>query len=711
MTAGITFRRLRRDDFGLLAAWLAAPHVQRWWAHEFDADSVEADFGPTADGLEPAEDHLVLLDGEPVGLIQWARFRDWPEYVADMADVYPVDDAAASIDYLIGDDARIGQGLGTAMIAAFVERAWTTYPDVTHLVVPVHSDNVGSWRALEKAGFRRVAQGGLEPDNPADDERHEILRIDRPTSWPAGDDQELSVGVTDRFTAPAAGDPLDGEAVGGQRRSKLVLAPEPQGQVAAQLEPVVEPVVMRERDDALVGVGQLRPDPHLPPTWQRHVPVRVDAVPPVPRPGARVAAVEGQHPAGHEGTPQVRQHVGPLGVGHEHLRDVARHHCGVERSGRRVERRSLEPRHVARPRFGARRGERCAGRVDAGDPVAARGQAERQATRAAAEVEHAAVRAVRVDDSGEPVVVVRPGALGVVHLDEPGVLELGLFHAARLGPYDRPMTEPTVLVAQLTDSHIIEEGRTLWRRVDTAGMLAATVAHLNAMSPRPDLVVCTGDLVNDGRDEQYRNAAAILAALEIPLVLVPGNHDDRTLLRAHFPQVPAGGPHDRIDLVHDELPLRVVGLDTTVPGHGGGLVNVAQMAWLDAVLRADPDRPTLIVQHHPPFATGIAWMDEVGLTDRHLEAEVLARHPHVVGVATGHLHRSITGRCGGVPAVCSPSTGVQLALALDGTPYGYVDEQPSVTLHRWTPSDGLATHVSAVGGPSAWLPPWAPTSG
>lgn len=178
----ITFRPLDRGDFGLLARWLAAPHVRRWWAHEFDADSVEADFGPTVDGDEPAEDFVALADGEPVGLIQWCLFRDYPEYADEMADVYPVDDTTGSIDYFVGDADRIGRGLGTALIAAFVERVWATQPDVTHLVVPVHADNVASWRALEKAGFRRVAQGLLEPDNPDDDERHEILRIDRPAS-------------------------------------------------------------------------------------------------------------------------------------------------------------------------------------------------------------------------------------------------------------------------------------------------------------------------------------------------------------------------------------------------------------------------------------------------------------------------------------------------------------------------------------------------
>ena len=156
-----------------------------------------------------------------------------------------------------------------------------------------------------------------------------------------------------------------------------------------------------------------------------------------------------------------------------------------------------------------------------------------------------------------------------------------------------------MLIAQITDSHILAPGELLSDRVDTAALLATAVAHLNALRPRPDLVRCTGDLVNDGLPAQYANAAAILAALEIPLVLVPGNHDDRSQLRAHFPQVPPGGPDDRIDYVLDDHPLRIVGLDTTVPGHGGGRIVAEQAAWLDGVLGAAPDRATMIFQHHP----------------------------------------------------------------------------------------------------------------
>ncbi len=178
--AAVTFERLERRHFDLLGRWLAEPHVARWWNHDPSAEAIEEDFGDTIDGLEPAKDFIALADGQPFGVIQFCLFHDFPEYVAEMADVYPVDLDAASIDYLIGDPNAVGQGWGTAMIEAFVQKIWTDEPAVGHVVVPVNSANVASWKALQNAGFRLVARGELDPDNPIDDRLHEILRIDRP---------------------------------------------------------------------------------------------------------------------------------------------------------------------------------------------------------------------------------------------------------------------------------------------------------------------------------------------------------------------------------------------------------------------------------------------------------------------------------------------------------------------------------------------------
>ncbi|QGN59471.1 GNAT family N-acetyltransferase [Nostocoides sp. HKS02] len=176
----MTFRRLTRADFPLLAAWLASPPVARWWHHEWTAEALERDFGPTVDGVEPGEDWLAMLDGEPFGLVQRSRVAAYAENLADFSSLTEVPEGAATLDYLVGDPTRLGQGLGSAMISAMVERTWQDLPDTPAILVSVVAANLASWRAVEKAGFRRVAQGDLTPDNPVDDPLHYLLRVNRP---------------------------------------------------------------------------------------------------------------------------------------------------------------------------------------------------------------------------------------------------------------------------------------------------------------------------------------------------------------------------------------------------------------------------------------------------------------------------------------------------------------------------------------------------
>lgn len=176
----ITWRRLTEADFALLRGWLAQPHVARWWNHETSVEAVARDFGAAARGEEPSEDLLVHLDGVPVGLVQRCRIDDYPEYYDELAPVVEVPAGTVSIDYLIGEPDRVGRGLGTRVIRAVVAATWTDHPDAPAVIVPVHADNPASWRALEKAGFRRIAEADMKPDNPVDDRRHVVYRVDRP---------------------------------------------------------------------------------------------------------------------------------------------------------------------------------------------------------------------------------------------------------------------------------------------------------------------------------------------------------------------------------------------------------------------------------------------------------------------------------------------------------------------------------------------------
>jgi aminoglycoside 6'-N-acetyltransferase len=172
----IAFRRVTRDDFPLIGRWLAEPHVTRWWNHEFTPEAVERDFGPSVDGAEPSEDHLVLLDGFPIGLVQYSRYEDYPEYLAELAPHLDVPAHAVSIDYLIGDPRQIGRGVGSRLIAAFADHIWETNEEATCIIVPVSSANEASWRALLRAGFRLVGRGDLKPDNPAGRPLNVVIR-------------------------------------------------------------------------------------------------------------------------------------------------------------------------------------------------------------------------------------------------------------------------------------------------------------------------------------------------------------------------------------------------------------------------------------------------------------------------------------------------------------------------------------------------------
>lgn len=174
-----SFRRTSRADFALLVGWLTDPDVHRWWHHETSPEALERDFGPVIDGEEPAEDFIALVDGGPIGLIQRCRWEDYPEELAALSAIVEVPAEAMTIDYLIGVASLRGRGVGTALIASFVEKLWLDAPATSTILVPVAAGNIPSWRALEKAGFRRIASGDLEPDNPIDPPLHHVLRLDR----------------------------------------------------------------------------------------------------------------------------------------------------------------------------------------------------------------------------------------------------------------------------------------------------------------------------------------------------------------------------------------------------------------------------------------------------------------------------------------------------------------------------------------------------
>lgn len=254
-----------------------------------------------------------------------------------------------------------------------------------------------------------------------------------------------------------------------------------------------------------------------------------------------------------------------------------------------------------------------------------------------------------------------------------------------------------MMLAQISDCHIVEPGRLLFDRVDTAAHLKAAVAHLNQIGP--DFVWVTGDLVDSGRAAQYAHLRSMLDRLGAPYAVMPGNHDAHDALKAAFADHPYWDR--RAQSLHyaiEDLPLRLIALDSLVPGESGGRIGATQLAWLEAKLGEARKRPTVIAVHHPPFASGIAEMDAINLADAEALGAVIERHPQVERVLCGHIHRPITARWHGTVVTTAPSVAHQVALRLGpNDPVSWIMEPPACQLHRWSEAGGLITHQSYIG--------------
>lgn len=255
-----------------------------------------------------------------------------------------------------------------------------------------------------------------------------------------------------------------------------------------------------------------------------------------------------------------------------------------------------------------------------------------------------------------------------------------------------------MLIAQITDLHLGERLRIDGRDVDPAARLAEAVEHLNRLAPRPDFVVVTGDLTAEGRPEDYAAVAEGLAGLAMPFTVIPGNHDEREALRAAFPDLawsePSGG------FLHHVIalgPLRLIALDTVVPGESGGALCAARLDWLRARLDEAPGQPTLIAMHHPPVSVGIEEFDAVSCRDGPALAALLRRYDNVEAVICGHVHRPISLRWAGTVLHVTPSSTYQYALDLrEGQALRPVDEPRWLRLLTWLPESGLVSHLSPV---------------
>ncbi len=253
-----------------------------------------------------------------------------------------------------------------------------------------------------------------------------------------------------------------------------------------------------------------------------------------------------------------------------------------------------------------------------------------------------------------------------------------------------------MLICQLTDLHVRPRGLAA-NRVSETNMLTERACRVVAgLTPRPDIVVITGDLTESGLDAEYANLSAILGrTLPMPVYVIPGNHDRRETLRDALAHLPGVAAHpDFVQYTVEDHPVRLIMLDTLVPGASHGELSAGQLEWLDQALAVQPAKPTLVGMHHPPFVTFIPHMDKIALRNPEAIRSVIARHRQVQRIICGHHHRPIVSQCAHAIVSIAPSVAHQVELTFDTSdPGAFNFEPPAFHLHMYSAENGFVSHT------------------
>ena len=250
-----------------------------------------------------------------------------------------------------------------------------------------------------------------------------------------------------------------------------------------------------------------------------------------------------------------------------------------------------------------------------------------------------------------------------------------------------------MIIAQISDTHILARSSDRAEGRSRADDLRRCVADINRQ--QPDAVVHTGDIVQHGLAEEYDHVREILAPLQAPVYVIPGNRDERGALRAAF------GDHSYLprhgDFLHytvEDHAVRLVALDSTAAGERKGVYCARRRAWLHQVLGGARDKPTILLIHHPPFDIGDHY---IGGYRRPREAEELAtvvgRHAQVRRLLCGHVHCPTERQWAGTVATTMASVAVDVRMDVD---IPGLEDRPMYQLHVTSEEGGIVSRARIV---------------
>lgn len=250
-----------------------------------------------------------------------------------------------------------------------------------------------------------------------------------------------------------------------------------------------------------------------------------------------------------------------------------------------------------------------------------------------------------------------------------------------------------MLIAQISDTHILVPESDHPAAELRGDCVRHTVADINQQ--QPDAVIFTGDTVQHGQPDEYARLRELLAPLEAPVYLVPGNRDNKNEMRVVFNDYSyLSGTGEFLHYVIDDCDTRLIGIDSTLAGERKGRFCEARQAWLEQALSAQPDRPTLLFIHHPPFDVGDHYVGGYRQPEEAAALEdIVSRHSQVIGLLCGHVHWPVEREWAGTQARIMPSIAVDVRKGVDETA---VQGRPVYMLHQLSDANSLTSQVRTV---------------
>lgn len=256
-----------------------------------------------------------------------------------------------------------------------------------------------------------------------------------------------------------------------------------------------------------------------------------------------------------------------------------------------------------------------------------------------------------------------------------------------------------MLIAQISDPHIVKENHLAYGKVKTDEMLENAISAINQFEPKINLALVTGDLTDKGTKEENIYAKKLLDELACPYFVIPGNHDCREhMVEVFAPDHCRVSDQAYISYTFNFSDFCFIGLDSSIPGESGGELCLHRLIWLEQQLQNNKDKPVVIFLHHPPCKCGVLETDEDGFIGREKFEEIVARYLNIQRILCGHIHLATNSLFGNTIFNTAPSTGMQLHLDLTmSKPSAFEIGSPGYLLHHWTSDNKFNTHVRYVG--------------